>query len=152
MNYLFNIYVFDIFPFRYFSLSTFFLSTFFFSTFFPSFFSTFFLFDIFPFDISTATLFTYWNAYVYNIDEQLFFSLLSTFLASLWDRTSVYLLVSQYRPPWPRFLVSLAKEVNGKKKRYRRTHFFLILMIISLRKINIKPRGQVLNKQREKNK
>lgn len=70
-----------------------------------------------------SCLFTYWNQEVYNLDEQIFFSLFSTFLAALCDRTSVYLPVTKYKPPWPRFLIKLAKDVNTKRKRYRRTRF-----------------------------
>jgi hypothetical protein len=40
---------------------------------------------IFTFFLSLVS--EYWNACVYNLDEQFFFTLFSTFLSSLWDRT-----------------------------------------------------------------
>ncbi|CAF3439981.1 unnamed protein product [Rotaria socialis] len=65
----------------------------------------------------------YWNACVYNFDEQFFFTLFSSFLASLWDRTSEYITIRKYRPPWPAYLISLARNVNKRRRMYRRTRF-----------------------------
>ena len=75
------------------------------------------------FSFILSCLYKYWNSSVYNMDEQDFFLSIFTFLASLWDRTSIYLPINKYRPPWPHFLVSLAREVNRKRKKYRRSRF-----------------------------
>ncbi|CAF2108416.1 unnamed protein product [Rotaria magnacalcarata] len=74
-----------------------------------------------------SCVFQYWNACVYNIDEQQFFILFSNFLKALWDRTSTYEINRKYRPPWPPHLVSLAKQINYMRGKYRRTHFLIYL-------------------------
>ncbi|CAF2904664.1 unnamed protein product [Rotaria sp. Silwood2] len=63
-------------------------------------------------------VFQYWNAFVYNIDEPAFFILFSKFLKVLWDRVSTYETVLKYRPPWPPYLVSLAKQVNSMRQEH----------------------------------
>ncbi|CAF3260297.1 unnamed protein product, partial [Rotaria sp. Silwood2] len=65
-------------------------------------------------------VYEYWLTLVYNYDEQFFFTHFSLFLQSLWDRCSFYKPIKQYRPPWPYYLVMLAKEVNRSRRRYRR--------------------------------
>ncbi|CAM2699256.1 unnamed protein product [Rotaria socialis] len=60
----------------------------------------------------------YWNACVYNFDEQFFVTLFSSFLASLWDRTSEYITIRKYRPPWSAYLISLARNVNKRRRKW----------------------------------
>lgn len=69
----------------------------------------------------------YWNAFVYNIDAQEFFTLFSKFLKALWDRVSTYEMVQKYRPPWPEHLVVLAKQVNNMRRKYRKTQCLVYL-------------------------
>ncbi|CAF3901329.1 unnamed protein product [Rotaria sp. Silwood1] len=77
--------------------------------------------NLFKFFLSLVN--EYWNACVYNFDEHFFFTLFSSFLSSLWDRTSEYITIRKYRPPWPAYLVSLARSVNKHRRKYRRTRF-----------------------------
>lgn len=63
----------------------------------------------------------YWNSLVYNFDAETFFSLFSSFLQALQDRCSTYMNINKFRPPWPPYLVSLARTVNKCRRTYRRT-------------------------------
>ena len=65
-------------------------------------------------------VYDYWLSLVYNFDEQFFFSYLSSFLTSLWDRCSTYKSVQGNRPPWPPQLVAHARNVNRRRRIYRR--------------------------------
>lgn len=64
-------------------------------------------------------LFPYFNALVYNLDADPFFKLSSTFLAAVWDRTSDYIPIKLYRPPWPIDLIRTTREYNSARRRYR---------------------------------
>ncbi|CAF4233481.1 unnamed protein product, partial [Rotaria magnacalcarata] len=66
-------------------------------------------------------VFQYFNSLVYNHDPDFFFDLFSSFLASLWDRVSEYVPINKYRPPWPQYLVKLARHHNILRKKYRRS-------------------------------
>jgi len=61
---------------------------------------------------------------VYNLDEQIYFDLFSSFLSSLCDRCSTYEKVDKYRPPWPPHLVLMAKSVNKARRKYRRNRSY----------------------------
>jgi hypothetical protein len=74
---------------------------------------TFFLQSIYP----------YWTSLVYNLEYNVFFNLFSEFLAALCDRSSEYVSILKFRPPWPPFLVNLAKSVNKMKRKFRRTRY-----------------------------
>lgn len=63
----------------------------------------------------------YWMSLVYNLDEQVFFSLFSSFLSALWDKCSTYTNAIKYRKPWPHELILLAKSVNRARRSYRRS-------------------------------
>ncbi|CAF4750800.1 unnamed protein product [Rotaria socialis] len=65
-------------------------------------------------------VFPYFNSIVYNLDADSFFDLFSAFLSSTWDRVSEYLPVKKYRPPWPPYLVQLARNLNKTRQKYRR--------------------------------
>ena len=80
------------------------------------------------FSFFLSCVFQYWNACVYNINEQEFFILFSNFLTAVWDRTSVYETFLKYRPPWPPYLVTLAKQVNSIRHKYCRTRFLSYLI------------------------
>lgn len=74
-------------------------------------------------NISTFLLnnfYEYWLSLVYNYAEQFFFTHFSEFLTNLWDRCSIYKSARQYRSPWPPNLVTLAREVNRRRRIYRR--------------------------------
>ncbi len=81
--------------------------------------------NIFNFFLSCVC--QYWNARVCNINEPEFFTLSSSFLKALWDRTSMYEMFSKYRPPWPLYLISLVKQVDNIRRKYRRTCFLSYL-------------------------
>lgn len=66
-------------------------------------------------------VFPYFNAMVYNLEPNAFLELFSSFLSSTWDRTSEYLPIKKYRPPWPPHLVQLARQQNIARRRYRRS-------------------------------
>jgi hypothetical protein len=72
---------------------------------------TFFLSIIFP----------YWNSLVYNFDTETFFTLFSSFLNALHDRCSSYKTIDKFRPPWPPYLVLLARTVNKYRRAYQRS-------------------------------
>ncbi len=55
-----------------------------------------------------SAIFQYWNALVYNLDTESFFTLFSSFLNALQDRCSNYKTIEKFRPPWPPKLVLLA--------------------------------------------
>ncbi|CAF1681552.1 unnamed protein product [Rotaria magnacalcarata] len=69
------------------------------------------------------SIFSYWNSLVYNMDHDAFFEIFSAFLAALWDRCSEYKYAKAFRTPWPPYLVTIAKNVNKYKRKYRRTRF-----------------------------
>ncbi|CAF3280248.1 unnamed protein product [Rotaria sp. Silwood2] len=66
-------------------------------------------------------VFPYFNSLVYNLEPDAFFELFSSFLSSTWDRVSEYVPVKKYRPPWPPYLVQLARRQNIARKTYRRS-------------------------------
>ena len=103
---------------------------------------------IFNFFLSLTS--DYWMSVVYNIDEQAFFSLFSTFLSSLWDKCSTYISAKNYRPPWPPDLVLLAKSVNRARRAYRRNKSKEKLQyFLSLKDIFMDKRTEILNARRE---
>ena len=63
----------------------------------------------------------YWLSLVYNMDENSFFGIFSSFLASLFDRCSYTEEASKFRSPWPPALVLLARQTNKARRKYRRT-------------------------------
>ncbi|CAF1151065.1 unnamed protein product [Adineta steineri] len=95
-------------------------------------------------------VYEYWLSVVYNIDEQTFFSLFSSFLSALSDRCSVYETVAKYRPPWPPDLVLLAKSVNRARRAYRRMKCLQRLQLyLDLKDIFIAKRTDFLNSKQE---
>ncbi|CAF1186396.1 unnamed protein product [Adineta ricciae] len=66
-------------------------------------------------------VYPYFNSLVYNFEPDAFFELFSKFLSSIWDRASEYLPVKKYRPPWPTYLVQLARQQNAARRTYRRS-------------------------------
>jgi hypothetical protein len=66
-------------------------------------------------------IFEYLNVVVYNLDAEEFFYLFSLLLSSLSDRVSEYLPVAKYRPPWPPYLVALARKQNKQRTKYRKS-------------------------------
>ena len=88
--------------------------------------------EMFTFFLSLV--YEYWNACVYNLDEQFFLTLISTFLSSLCHRTSEYLPIRKYRTPWPPYLVSFARTVNKHRRKYRGTRFLCHLNTCALEK------------------
>ena len=67
-----------------------------------------------------SCIYEYWLSLVYNLDEQTFFSLFSQFIAALSDRCSIYENIKIYRPPWPPYLVRMARNMNRRRRIYRR--------------------------------
>ena len=104
------------------------------------------------FSFFLTIVFEYWNSLVYNFDINSFIELFSLFLSALWDRCSVYEKVEKYSPPWPPFLVSLAKEVNKSRRRYR--HYKSpgkLEIFLNMKKLFIEKRNEFLQEKREKN-
>ncbi|CAF2110486.1 unnamed protein product, partial [Rotaria magnacalcarata] len=92
----------------------------------------------------------YWMSLVYNLDEQTFFSLFSSFLSALWDKCSEYVSATRYRKPWPPELLLLAKVVNRARRSYRRNKSNTkLLHYISLKDIFIDKRNHFLYNQKE---
>jgi hypothetical protein len=75
--------------------------------------------SIFTFFLSI--IFQYWNSLVYNLDTETFFTLFSSFLNALHDRCSTYKTIDKFRPPWPPYLVLLARTANKYRRAYRRS-------------------------------
>jgi hypothetical protein len=73
------------------------------------------------FEYFLKCVFPYFNSMVYNFEPDAFFELFSSFLSSTWDRTSEYVPVKKYRPPWPPYLVQLARQQNIARRTYRRS-------------------------------
>ncbi|CAF4604610.1 unnamed protein product [Rotaria socialis] len=67
------------------------------------------------------SIFPYFNSLVYNFDTNTFLDLFASFLSSTWDRVSIYIPVKKYRPPWPLYLVQLARNLNKARRKYRRS-------------------------------
>ncbi|CAF3563883.1 unnamed protein product, partial [Rotaria socialis] len=92
----------------------------------------------------------YWMSLIYNLDEQTFFSLFSSFLSSLRDKCSIYENATKYRAPWPPELVLLARSVNKAKRSYRRNKTDTKLQYyLSLKEIFIDQRTKFLYEKRE---
>ena len=72
------------------------------------------------FNFLLKTVYEYWLSLVYNYNEQFFFTHFSDFLTCLWDRSSSYKSVKKYWPPWPPYLVEIAREVSKSRRKYRR--------------------------------
>ncbi|CAM4841450.1 unnamed protein product [Rotaria magnacalcarata] len=97
---------------------------------------------IFKFILSTT--YEYWLTLVYNMDDQSFFNIFSSFISSLWQRCSSYEKITKYRPPWPPYLVLLAKSVNRARRRYRRNRKILNLQyFLSLKEIFVSERYHI---------
>lgn len=73
-------------------------------------------------------IFPYLNSLVYNHDADYFLDLFSSFLSSTWDRTSQYVPIKKYRPPWPPYLIQLARKLNKTRKKYRRMKSYTSLI------------------------
>ena len=96
--------------------------------------------------------YNHWLSLVYNYDEQFFFSHFSEFIRCLWDRCSVYKPVCQFRPLWPPSLVSLAREVNRRRRIYRRNKTSINLDIfLRVRRFFLEERSKVIEYKHEKN-
>lgn len=67
-----------------------------------------------------SCVFPYFNSLVYNLEPDSFFDIFANFLTTTWDRVSEYLPIKKYRPPWPPFLVQLARNLNSTRRKYRR--------------------------------
>ncbi|CAF3343542.1 unnamed protein product, partial [Rotaria sp. Silwood2] len=94
----------------------------------------------------------YWLSLVYNYDEQYFFSYFNNFLSSLWDRSSIYKSARTYRLPWPPYLVLLARQVNGRRRTYRRNKTIIHLIhFLRLKELFLEERSKIL-KQKFENK
>jgi hypothetical protein len=66
-------------------------------------------------------IYEYLNVVVYNLDAEDFFYLFSLILSSLSDRVGEFIPVEKYRPPWPPYLVALAKKQNKLRTKFRKT-------------------------------
>jgi hypothetical protein len=73
------------------------------------------------FSFFLSCVFPYFNSLVYNLEPDTFFLLFSSFLSSAWDRVSEYLPINKYRPPWPPYLVQMARRQNIARRKYRRS-------------------------------
>ena len=104
--------------------------------------------NVFTFFLSA--IFDYWNTMAYNFDHDPFIELFSLFLSALWDRCSVHKKAEKYRPPWPSTLVTMAHEVNGSRRRYRRSRSITQLEdFLHKKKAFIFERCQFLQTKRE---
>ncbi|CAF3364924.1 unnamed protein product [Rotaria socialis] len=98
-----------------------------------------------------TTIYEYWLSVVYNLDDESFFNIFSLFLTSLWDRCSNYEKVNKYRPPWPPYLVLMAKSTNRARRKYRRNRTFLNLQFfLNLKELFINERNHILESKAEK--
>ena len=96
------------------------------------------------FNFFLSAVYEYWLSLVYNMDEQTFFTLFSSFLSSLWDRCSYYEKIYKYRPPWPPSFVLLAKTVNRARRKYRRNRSFSNLQyFLYVKELFINERSQI---------
>ena len=75
------------------------------------------------FNFFLRCVYEYWNTVVYNIHFDSFFVLFSNFSSALSDRCSIFIHNKKFRPPWPPFLVSLARKANKHKRKYRKTFY-----------------------------
>ena len=66
-------------------------------------------------------VFPYFNSLVYDLNDNCFFEIFSSFLSSAWDKVSEYIPIKNYRPPWPPYLVKLARNRNIARRRHRRS-------------------------------
>ena len=57
------------------------------------------------------------------MDYSTFFDIFSQFLAVLCNRCSKYVNITAFRPPWPSYLVELARLVNKHKRKFRCARF-----------------------------
>ncbi|CAF2955105.1 unnamed protein product [Rotaria sp. Silwood2] len=95
-------------------------------------------------------VYEYWLSLVYNYDDQFFFTHFSEFLTSLWDRCSTYESARQYRPPWPPHLVTLAREVNRRRRIYRRNKTEINLyLFLQIKALFIDERSQLIQQNYE---
>ncbi|CAM4779410.1 unnamed protein product, partial [Rotaria magnacalcarata] len=77
----------------------------------------------------------YWMSVAYNLDEQTFFSLFSSFISSLWDKCSTYESSLRFRVPWPPELVFLAKD----EPEYNNSNHKHLLAIERFKQIEFTP-------------